>query len=118
MESHQRWLLGIAAGTTFIFAVVFRFLPWVDEAAAAWTFNSLTKVAILLLTASLAWPNLNRLWQSSYGRLIVASLIVIGTVFIVRPRAIFAFLPLIIAGVSILVTLTFLKDLFSNKTKR
>lgn len=112
------WIVLAVAVVLFVIGAVFKFFPIADETARSWSFNILTKVGIVLLTVALAWTQLKFLVGSTYGRILVCGMAVTAIFFIIRPRAVFGLLPLIAAGVALMGTITFLRDMFLSPRKK
>lgn len=113
----RQWaMLGVSIAF-FVVGAVFKLFPVADESARVWTFNLFTKVGFVLLTIALAWNQLKFLLGSTYGRILVGGLFATAIFFLIRPRAVLGILPIILACVAIMGTVTFLRDFFLSPRK-
>jgi hypothetical protein len=86
-------------------AAVLHFAPQEASGGATWVSGSMAKVAVLCAALWMALPQLKRLARTTSGPPILWGLGILAAVLVVRPRAIFAIGPLVIAALGVLVTL-------------
>ena len=113
----MRWFLIVVAVALAVIASLFRYSDYFASSTNFWVFNSLVKVALVLLASSLAYPQLQRLNRSRYGKIILGGAVVFAMFFIARPKASAALLPMIGAALLVLLVLTFMTDVFSDEKK-
>ena len=113
-QTYQRVALAFIAAALAGVAFYFRYGGAFDQTTALWVYHSLLKVAIALIACSLAWPQILRLRQSAYGQLVLIGLLVAGMFFMIKPKAMVAVLPILVAAVVVLCGLTFLRNVLTR----
>jgi len=86
-------------------AALLHLAPQEASGGATWVVGSMAKVAVLCAALWMALPQLKRLARTTGGPQILWGLGILAAVLVVRPRAIFAIGPLVIAALGVLVTL-------------
>ena len=86
-------------------AALLHLAPQEASGGATWVSGSMAKVAVLCAALWMALPQLKRLARTTGGPQILWGLGILAAVLVVRPRAIFAIGPLVIAALGVLVTM-------------
>ena len=114
LHRFQRVGLLAAAAALIAVAAFFRYASGLDQTTALWVFHSLTKVSLLLGACSLAWTQIMWLRQSTYGQLVLVGCLIAAMFFMIRPKAVVAVVPFIAAGVALMCSLTFLRNMLTR----
>lgn len=99
-------VLAISLGLTALFA---KFGMDATDTTGVFVYGTFGKVAFVLGMAWLAWPQLMWLKEMPGGGIGIAAIMVGCLIFIARPRLLLYFVPLLVAIVSLFMTITWVQ---------
>jgi hypothetical protein len=105
----QRHFVGIAAIILGIVALVGKFGLGLSDVGAEFMMGSFGKASMVLGLAWLAWPQLLLLKKMPGGGIAIASVLICIVVFIMRPKLLLYFVPLLGSITALLVAITWVQ---------